>query len=185
MKKSEVTELVAIIADAFTRPPMEERTVRVYEAMLLDMDREVAHRAICRLISTSKWLPTIAEIRTAAADLVHGATRLGGEAWGDVGEAVRRVGRYQVPTFDDPIVANCVKQMGWLDICNSTNDVADRARFIELYNGLAARARLDVVAGDALALPTRKPQEVTQRRPMELVRDIATNLGGETERKKE
>jgi hypothetical protein len=153
MKPIEASELVAIIAAAFPSNRFTEKTCQIYETMLADLDRELAHRAVSRLVCTHRFPPTVAEIRAAATDLLLGGTRLGGDAWGDVGEAVRRFGRYQTPIFDDPIVADCVRQLGWLSICDSTNDVADRARFIELYEGLAARARDNIVAGATLALP--------------------------------
>lgn len=158
MKKSEVTELVAILSATFTRPPMAEKTCQVYENMLADLERQAAHRAVSRLINTSKWLPTIAEIRAAAVELEHGARRAGAEAWGDVNEAIRKFGRYGVPEFSDPLVAECVRSFGWLSLCDSTNDTADRARFIELYESLAERSRRDQVAGSSLALPIVKPE---------------------------
>lgn len=165
MKESEVCELVAVLSAAFVRPPMTERTCQVYERMLLDLDRETAHRAVARLVNTSKWLPTIAEIRAASVELNLGARRAGAEAWGDVSEAVRKFGRYQEPSFSDPLVAECVRSFGWLSICDSTNDIADRARFIELYDQLAERGRRDQVAGNALALPVKTATKALQSVP--------------------
>lgn len=179
MTPADTAELVAMLSAAYPNSKIPEATCRVYESMLADLDRESAHRAVSRLMATSKWLPTIAEIRSAAVDLRLGAQRLGGEAWGDVSAAVRRFGRGQSPTFDDPIVAECVRQMGWLSICNSTNDAADRARFIEMYNGLAARARLDVVAGDALALPSARKTREIDLWEMGLIRSVSEKLGGQ------
>ncbi len=154
MKQSEVADLVAVIAAAFPNQRPTERTCQVYESLLVDLDFATTQRAVARLLATSKFMPTIAEIRAAVVEVQHGARRLGGEAWGDVNEAVRRVGRNGVPEFSDPITAECVRQLGWLSLCNSTNDVADRARFVELYDGLATRRRADEVAGASLALPS-------------------------------
>lgn len=154
MKKADVAELVVMLSMAFPRPVMKDGTMRIYERMLLDLDRDLAHKACARLIASSKWLPTISEIRASAVELEMGACRTGGEAWGDVNDAVRRFGRYANPKLDDPLVAECVRLFGWLSLCDSTNDVADRARFIELYDQLAARGRLDLVAGAKLALPS-------------------------------
>lgn len=158
MNPSESAKLVAMVLGAFPNaiprdPEMARKTAEVYKRMLLDLDFEVAERAVARLIATSKFMPTIAEIRSASIDVQRGARRLGGEAWGDVNAEVRRVGRYGSPEFTDPLTAEAVRQLGWLNLCDSTNDVADRARFVELYDGLAARARQDQVAGPALALP--------------------------------
>lgn len=156
MSPADAAELVAILTAAFPNNRITERTAQVYENMLADLDREAAHKAVSRLICTQKWMPTVAEIRTAAVECEHGARRLGSEAWGDVNMAVRRFGRYESPEFDDPLVSECVRQLGWLSICNSDNEVSLRARFIELYEGLATRARTNLVAGKSLALPEPK-----------------------------
>lgn len=153
MTTVEAAELVAVLLGAYPSARVNEQTCKIYESMLKDLDRDSAARAVSRLLATSKFLPAIAEIRAEATTVEHGHRRLGGEAWGDVGLAVRRFGRYEHPVFDDQIVAECVRQMGWLSLCNSTNEVADRARFIELYDGLAQRDRRELVAGAANALP--------------------------------
>lgn len=153
MKKSEAAKIVATLSAAFPRPQMTEPTMKVYEMFLEDLPFEAGELAARRLIATAKFLPTIAEIRAAATELALGPRRLGGEAWGDVGAAIREFGRYQAPNFEDPLTAECVRQLGWLTLCDSTNDVADRARFVELYDGLALRQRADAVAGASLALP--------------------------------
>lgn len=153
MTEADVAELFALIAGAFPNSRVTAATGTIYRRMLVDLDREKAHAAVCRLLATAKFMPTIAEIRGAAVDLELGARRAGAEAWGDVGMAVRRFGRYQDPEFTDPLVAECVRSFGWHSLCDSTNDVADRARFVELYDQLSARQRADQVAGERLALP--------------------------------
>jgi hypothetical protein len=160
MTQLEVAQLVAMLAAAFPHARIGEKTMQVYESMLADLDHEAAKRACARLLSTAKFMPTIAEIRGATVDMEHGPRRIGAEAWGDVNDAVRRFGRYQPPAFEDPLVAECVRSFGWSSLCDSTNDTADRARFIELYDGLAARQRADKVAGGGLSLPSgdRSPQ---------------------------
>lgn len=167
MTPNESAKLVAMVLGAFPRgipqnPELARKTAEVYKRMILDLDYEVAEQAVARLITTSKFLPTIAEIRAAAVDMTQGAKRQGGEAWGDVNMEIRRVGRYDLPEFNDPLTAEAVNQLGWLSLCDSTNDVADRARFIELYDGLAERGRRDEVAGKALALPAPKSRQRQQ-----------------------
>jgi len=153
MKRSEVAKLVLNLTAAYPNAPVTEATSAAYERQLADLDYAAAQAAIERLLNTCRFLPTIAEIREAATEMTLGPRRLGGEAWGDVNAEVRRVGRYGLPSFEDPLTAEAVRQMGWLSLCDSTNEVADRARFVELYDGLAARQRRDQVAGPALALP--------------------------------
>lgn len=150
MTKAEAAELVALVVAQWPQTAVTDKTSMVYEAALLDLDFAVAQVAVSRLAKTARWLPTVAEIREVAADLVHGPKRLGTEAWGDVGDEVRRVGAYGLPRFTDPIVAEAVRVIGWRTICLGDNDVSDRARFIDVYEGLQQRARTDIVANHAL-----------------------------------
>jgi hypothetical protein len=148
VKPIEAAKLVAMLSAAYRDAPISEQTSEVYEAMLSDLDFAAGQQAVQRLICSSKWLPTVAEIRAAAADVKHGPVRAGGEAWGDLVEAIRRVGSYRpAPTFADPLVAECVKAMGWRELCLGSNDAADRAKFVALYDALAGRERAGIVAG--------------------------------------
>lgn len=153
MKPSESANLVAVLMAAFPQSKMTSQTSAVYERQLADLDVECATVAVERLVNTVNWLPTVAQIRFAAAEVKHGPRRLGGEAWGDVVAAMRKVGWYGHPKFDDSLVADAVRMLGWQALCSSTNEVADRARFVELYDGLAERNRRETVVAKGLALP--------------------------------
>ena len=41
--------------------------------------------------------------------------------------------------FTDPVTAQCVASLRWRELCDSENQAADRARFVELYDKLAAQ----------------------------------------------
>lgn len=166
MTRAEITELLAIIAAAWPGGHFAGRTVDVYRNMLADLDYPAAQAAVSRLITTSRFLPTVAEIRSAAVDVTQGPRRLGGEAWGDVVAEIRRVGYVGEPRFDDPCVTECVKALGWRHLCiGEAPEASDRARFSELYDRLQERRRLDAVAGHALpparghaALPAKRQE---------------------------
>lgn len=165
VKQSEAAKLVMMLLAAYPHGKTNEGTSGVYEQMLLDLDFESASKAITRLIGTSKWLPTVAEIRSTATDLRLGPARGGGEAWADAIEAVRSVGRYGVPKWRDPVLGEAMRLWGsWRDFCDSpSDDPGGRARFIELYEQLATRARADVVSGIPLPVPkgARLPAQLT------------------------
>jgi hypothetical protein len=150
MTKTEAAKLVAVIQALWPRPPITDRTSLAYEGNLSDLDFELCQVALSRLAKTSRWLPTVADIRSVACDVEHGPARLGAEAWGDVLAEIRRVGTYGLPRFADPVTVECVRALDWRGLCLGTNESADRARFVELYEGLAARGRSDVVAGHVL-----------------------------------
>lgn len=160
MTKIEVAEIVTVLAAAYPHAAMGEKTSEVYEAMLADLTRDAVKRACARLIATSRFLPTVAEIRSTVTEFEHGAKRFGGEAWGDVIGEIRRVGSYGEPKFSDPLTAEAVRLMGWRYLCLSENDAPDRARFIDVYEGIQERIRRDAAAGKTLALPTPKSNPV-------------------------
>lgn len=138
-------KLVASLIAAYPTSKITDDSAAVYTRMLLDLDYETASAAIARLVATSKFPPSIAEIREATLTLNVGEQRPGGEAWGEVLKAIGRYGYMRMPgadfQFDDPVVAECVAALKWRELCDSENQEADRARFIDLYDKLAGQQR--------------------------------------------
>jgi hypothetical protein len=103
--------------------------------------------------------------------------RAGGEGWSDVLAAVSRYGYYREPAFGDPLVARCVTALGWKNLCTSENAIADRARFIELYDRLAAQERREQQS-PVLAAATERRALRAGERVSELVAGVARRLAG-------
>lgn len=183
MTQQQAQQVVAILGAAFasqlTRMGESDAKAwaRVYAKGLEDLDFESTRSAVDRLVKTARFLPTIAEIRAAVVDVNHGSRRAGGAAWEDVRAAMSRYGAYRVPgqdfTFDDPIVAQAVKGLGWKDLCLSENSVADRARFIELYDQLARGERTDAAASPGAVSAALPPASSKAR---ELVNTVQRSL---------
>jgi|SRR6185436_18972934 len=177
MTKSETAKLVAMLLHAYPQAQFAPASSAVYEAMLSDLDAATALAAVERWIQTSKWLPTVAELRASAAEIKYGPKRLGAEAWGEALDAVQRVGHYRpAPNFTDPLVGECVRLMGWQHLCASENGTADRARFIELYEGLAERERERAILSPGL-LPPPKTAELPAWHPQRRVTELALTVG--------
>ena len=176
MKPSEAAKVVAILTAAYPAARMTDATAEVYETMIGDLDFELARRAVTRLVCAAKFLPTVSEIRDAAADLSVGAGRSAVEAWGDVGMAIRRVGSYGKPKFKDPLVAECVAALGWRSLClGESPEATDRARFCEMYAALQKRQRMQDVSEPGRLLPS-----VGERAPQALpanVRELVRKVG--------
>jgi hypothetical protein len=150
MQQSESLELVAMLAEAFatsTGSRVEESTIRVYAERLQRVDADIGRTAVVRILDSARFFPAISEILILADELVHGPVRRGGDAWGDVLHEIRRVGYCGRPQFADPVVARIVERWGWQALCLEGDLVADRARFIALYDQLATEARSDRVSG--------------------------------------
>ena len=85
----------------------------------------------------------VAELRRIVAESQHGRRRAGLDAWGDAKAAISRDGRYRTPTFADPLVARCVEGIGWLAICDSEDEMVERAHFVRAYEAMASSAAED------------------------------------------
>lgn len=177
MKKSEAAEIVMMLIAAYPTAKATAQTSQVYETMLGDLDGDVARSAVQRLIATSRWMPTIAEIREACTEQTHGAVRSGEQAWAELMMAKRKHGydygpidvrrRLRDPLFSDPLIAQCLNLWGgWSAFALADDEAADRARFIALFSGLAGRERQDLTAGKALPRPEHGPApSLAQPRP--------------------
>lgn len=151
MTEIEAHDIVTLIVTAFPNtmvrlsPEQQKCTMQTYRTMLGDLPGDVAMAATVRLLATLRYLPTPAEIREAALTLTAGEQSTGGEQWGRVLQAIRSKGIYRTPgkdfVFSDPVTARCVTALGWEELCNSENAVADRARFSDLYDKLAVQER--------------------------------------------
>jgi len=185
-----VTELEArgvlkLLAAAYPaqRQRMSNDDVRamaaIYTAGLLDLDADRARAAVNRLVKSSKWIPTIAEIREAAVDVAHGPRSPAGVAWG----MARRLSSYR---FEedlaelDPLMRLCLESLGmikWRElwrgaetirqwcVCTGDHEVSDRAKFIDLYDQLATGERKEAAIAPG-AISKALPQRTSEPRSM-------------------
>lgn len=158
---------------------------RVWHDTLGDLTLEQCMAGIRLLIQTRQFMPTVSEIRSAVLDLERGPVTAGGDAWGDVLAAMKSKGAHRTPgidfTFPDVTTARCVQRLGWRDLCLSENTVADRARFIELYDKLATETRREKQAPVLAA--AREQRELgaaaeSMQQAGKLIALVAGKLGG-------
>ena len=131
-------------------------TLTMYEELLADVPYATLKAAAKQHLTTSRFFPTIAELRQPAMALAQPARESAMEAWGSVTDMFNRGEYYfyeggicRAPTWANPITARVVKCMGgYFELCKSTNLTADRARFIEAYDQLTQREH-----AEALLLP--------------------------------
>ncbi len=141
MTLQEATKLVASMLAAIpnhrVRPADVPGMCAVWARLLADVPYELADRALSARLETSPFLPSVADLRATVSLLRSGGRRTGLDGWGSVLRAIGAEGVYRSPgvefQFRDPIVARVVAAMGWENLCNSENQAADRARFIEAY----------------------------------------------------
>lgn len=143
--KAEIAKLLAILAMAF--PSFRERAetrwaemVNAYHLILGDLDADGLMKAAILLGRTQTFFPSAGELARAyygLRDLAKGVPTAQ-EAWYEVKRLFRKgYSRLKVPTVEDvshPRIWKALEGIGgWLVLCNSENDVADRARYLQAY----------------------------------------------------
>lgn len=99
----------------------------------------------------------VAHIRKFA--LGHDKQKTAGEAWGEVIEEIKKpvwvrnteTGAWYrtPPIFSDEIIEKTVRIMGGISsLENSTNPIADRAHFTEIYEGLREKKNISEMLGE-------------------------------------
>lgn len=184
MNRDETAKLVAVMLAAVPSNRIDARQVPsmidAYADLLGDLSYAQCNAALRVLLQTRTWLPSVADIRGAVTELLAGPVRGGGDAWGEVLRTIAAKGAYREPgrdfAFQDPITARCVSAFGWKSLCLSENATADRARFIELYDKLAAQGRRETQAPSLGAASEHRQLE--QGNATELVSGLALRLAG-------
>lgn len=154
MTDEEFQRFFYLIASTPQGKDLRRESMALLRIELGDLDFELAKAAFARVRQTdSRFLPASSEIRRVATELRLGPRRAGIDAWGDVVSAIRRVGSYGSPRFKDPIVADIVKSIGWMELCLGDNESALRARFVDAYDQHSARVAREAQVSAELRLP--------------------------------
>jgi hypothetical protein len=136
MNENAVLKSLMLLKAAYPRQPLPDETIDVYELSLGDLDPQLLKASVMRLITNSVFFPTVAEIRKTCADLVLEQRGLPTpmRAWSMIhGSAA-----------DCPEIVREAVRMSCGDFYNlhrSTNQAADRARFLEAYAELLKKVK--------------------------------------------
>lgn len=127
--------------------------LEMWRRMLSDLSYEQLSLAIQTHITTSKWAPSIAEIRELA---INQHPRDWGYGWSLVLNCIRRHGSYGIDDAmqelknKDDVTYAVVKRLGFKELCFSENLAADRANFRMMYDQVSERAVFEVKVPDRL-----------------------------------
>jgi len=146
MTPEEVSRLLVLAVANF--PNLQDKdmepTAMLWQKMLSDMPYQLAENALVKVLATSKFFPSVAEIREAASQLTQPAQMTAIDAWGEVLKAIRYYGFYrekEAMAFLPPEVANLVRKFGWREICTSEQPEVIRAQFRMAWETQAARQK--------------------------------------------
>ena len=182
-----------------------KQAVMLWSEMLQDISLDQAKLALKKYIASSPFPPTVSDIRQAITVVTSGYIPDEGEAWGEVLNAIRLYGYMQPDKAYDNMgeyTKLAVKRMGWQSLCESENQMADRAHFMSIYKSIKQREesnqalpyaiREQIAQNIASNMPRLKapepqpmPQIETQTKPEDLeqvgdiIQSMRTQLGGQ------
>ena len=121
----------------------DEDALELWLKALKDLSYEECDAAALRIIMENDFAPTIATIRKAVRDM-NPQVQTAVDAWGEVQNAFRNFRMDQDKKAIDsmsPVAGKVVKSMDWWCLCNSDNQMADRAHFMKMYDEAAKKER--------------------------------------------
>ena len=135
-------------------------SVKIWYQLLKDLSYEVANAAIQKYALTNKFPPTIADLREQVAQMMDGdLTADWAVGWAQVTRAIGTYGMWNPDAAIesmDAITRECVKRLGWKDLCMSENQTADRANFRMIYEQVQRKKV------EAAALPAGLKKDMLQ-----------------------
>lgn len=145
-----------------------EQALNLWFKQLCDLDYKIAEIALNKWVATEKWPPTIADIREQAAIIAVGELPDWGEGWEKVTKAIRHYGSYNpkaaLDSLDD-LTRRCVERLGFINLCMSTNEAADRANFRMIYEQLAERRKNEnLISGNLKNLIEASRQQLLENK---------------------
>ena len=124
------------------------QALELWFRQLQDLEYMVAEAAIQKWVATSKWTPTVADIREMALDVTQPMEGDWSTGWEKVQRLIRAKGSYatqkDMEEALDEISLKAVRALGWQKICGIEGDPnpdADRANFRIIYEAEQKRQR--------------------------------------------
>lgn len=144
MTKDEFKKLAKGMKAVYSQPTFlpDADALQIWYELLKDLDYMIAQAAVQKHMISSKFPPTIAEIREQAASVAHGDRPLWSDGWEQVLKAIRKYGSYNPSAAlaeMDEITRQTVERLGYRDLCISENIMVDRANFRMIFEQIAER----------------------------------------------
>ena len=139
MTKAETAKLLGLMAAMYPKFEITELKVELWADLIGDIPYSLAQAALKKVMMTSEFIPTVAEIRKAAAESISTKEDelTAGEAWGEVRKAIAACGWPEPGKAYDmmsPITQQVVKQIGWHEICMCEEPGVVRGQFMKIFN---------------------------------------------------
>lgn len=147
MDKQEFSKWVMALKTYYPREQLlpNNQAIELWYQALKDIPMQVAEAALRKWVATSKWSPTIAEIREMCVDVKRGDAPDWSDGWAQVQLAIRRYGQYNpkdAMAMLDPITRETVRRIGFYNLCVSENPTSDRKQFRDTFEIMAKREQM-------------------------------------------
>lgn len=131
---------LASLFERLERVTADKELAEMWYRALKDLSDEQFQYAVQILAKTSKFAPTIAEIREKATEFDK-LELTPEEAWAIVYLDVRRCGYYHEPSYNDWKIEAAKNAIGWKSLCDMTEESKSviRAHFMRIYESLRQR----------------------------------------------
>jgi hypothetical protein len=177
MTVAEVAKMLTLMASAWPTFEPSDDKVRLWHELFCDIPYKVAMTAVKKLMLSSKFPPTIAELRKEVlAVTIPAEDRITpAEAWGMVVHAIRDYGSYrEVDALASlpEVVARVVRYIGWRELCLCDEPDIIRAQFMRMFDQVAAKER------DRKLLPSGLQEQISK---LSAGKDLRLIKGGKEE----
>ena len=147
MTKQEFSKWVMALKTFYPREQLlpNAQAIELWYQELNDIPMQVAEAALRKWVATSKWSPTIAEIREMCVDVKRGDAPDWSDGWAQVQLAIKRFGNYranEAMASLDPITRETVRRLGFYNLCVSENPNSDRKQFRDTFEIMAKREQM-------------------------------------------
>ena len=145
--QAEIVRTLAPYLMAFPQSKINTGSLLVYARALSPLSIAEVDAAMLKLMRTSKFFPTVAEIFEQAESVRETAcgqeTASVDEAWHDVMKQVHDAFVYREPAFSSDEIKRAALNMGWTALCNLEPDGMNtaRAQFRDIYLGILRRKK--------------------------------------------
>jgi len=136
MTKVELCRILAALDTNYRVTPMAKEQIKTWYECLKDLDYKIAESGVQKILFTSKFYPTIAEIRNTCLELVRGHKKTGLEAWGIFKQYINLYSTsedYQKLKQGHPDIYDMVKAVGGRELLKGNADFV-RPEFERMYN---------------------------------------------------
>lgn len=141
------------------KPFPNKEAMQLWYEEFKELTYEDTVNGLRRHVNTSKWCPTIAELKEAIVTNTAGSKDWG-EAWNECLRTISRYGQYQEEEAMEsmsPITRQIVKRLGYKDLCRSDNQMQDRANFRMVFEQVVGNEY------EKAALPVSLQEKITKQ----------------------